>query len=250
MIRHAEHVMGTVFSFAVRNPGEGERYVRITDGLNKAIARLHHLDAVFSTYREDSPISRMARKEQVDYDAEIAEVLDRCREVEAETDGWFTAYPDGRLDPSGWVKGWAIQEASRLLSEAGAEDHCVTGGGDVQAVGEAAPGRPWRIGIADPLRAGQLATVVEARDLAVATSGVAERGSHIINPHTGKPAEDLLSMTLIGERIARVDAWATAAFAMGPVLGLKWAEHRAGVEALAILPDGSKQWTSGFPALS
>ena len=240
MIRHVEPVMGTVFSI-VADAGAG---------IPAAVARLHHLDEVFSTYRPESVVSRMARGETVEYDAEVAEVLDRCSEVERETGGWFTAYPEGRLDPSGWVKGWAVAEVARILAEAGAADYCVAGGGDVQTAGRTEDGRPWRVGIADPLRPMKLAAVVAGSGIAVATSGIAERGTHIIDPHSGQPAEGFLSVTLVGERIAATDAWTTAVYAMGPELGLEWAERRPGIEAFAVLPDGTTRQTSGFAAFS
>jgi FAD:protein FMN transferase len=243
-LRHAEHVMGTVFSFVVRDGEEA--------AVRAAVARLHWIDEVFSTYRPGSQVSRLGRGEiaVADCDPAVAEVLERCSEVAAETDGFFTAQPGGRLDPSGWVKGWAVEEAARILSEAGSEHYCVTGGGDVQTAGESGPDRPWRIGVADPLRPGQLAAVVGVRGLAVATSGTAERGTHILDPHSGRLADGMASVTLVGERIARTDAWATAVFAMGPDRGLEWAEKREGVEALVIMPNGSTRWTSGFPGFT
>lgn len=239
MIRHAEHVMGTVFSFTVRDPGPetGEALRRITE-------RLHRIDEVFSTYRADSDISRLGRGEltPAQCDPEVAEVVERCREVAAETDGWFSERPDGRLDPSGWVKGWAVEEASRTLLAAGSTQHSVSGGGDVQTCGG-----PWRIGIAHPLRPGTLIAIATGHDLAVATSGTAERGPHILDPHTGRPATGLASLTLIGRHLARTDAWATAAFAMGPDRALTWAEARPEIEALAVLPDGTTRHTAGLP---
>jgi thiamine biosynthesis lipoprotein ApbE len=81
----------------------------------------------------------------------------------------------------------------------------------VQCVGD----RRWRIGIADPLHPGRLALVVAGRDFAVATSGIAERGAHIIDPHTGRPAAGLASITVVGARLAEADAYATAAFRHG-----------------------------------
>ncbi|WP_191292531.1 FAD:protein FMN transferase [Kitasatospora herbaricolor] len=238
--------MGTVFSFTVRDAGQGARRAGVEAALRRAVDRLHRIDQVFSPYWRDSQVSRLARAETTlaDCDPEVAEVLDRCREVADETDGWFTAHPGGRLDPSGWVKGWAVEEAAGLLRAAGASDLSVSGGGDVQCVGG-----PWRVGIAHPTRPGALSAVVAGHDLAVATSGTAERGPHILDPHSGRPATGLLSLTLVGRGLARTDARATAAFAMGPRRGLAWAEARPGLEALAVLPDGRKRWTSGFPAL-
>ncbi|MDH6124029.1 FAD:protein FMN transferase [Kitasatospora sp. GP82] len=240
MLRHAEPVMGTVFSFAVRD-------ATLAD-LAPALAELHRLDGIFSTYRPQSDISRLARGELElgQCDPLVAEVLDHCTAVGRETDGYFSARAAGALDPSGWVKGWAVERASRLLTQAGFTHHNVTGGGDVQCTGEPTPGRPWRIGIADPARTGQLAAVVTGRHLAVATSGTAERGPHILDPHTGRPPVGALSLTLVGERLARTDACATAAFAMGPHRALHWAEHRPDVEALVILDDGTRLATPGL----
>ncbi|MER5640081.1 FAD:protein FMN transferase [Kitasatospora sp. NPDC002227] len=242
VFRHAEPVMGTVFSFAIRRPGDTPG---LGDVLRAVLARLHRIDEVFSTYRPDSQISRLERAELTlaQCDPEVAEVLARCREVAAETDGWFTDRPAGRLDPSGWVKGWAVEEASRALAAAGWTDHSVTGGGDVQT-----SGGPWRIGIAHPLRPGTLLTVLTGHDFAVATSGTAERGPHILDPHTGRPATGLASLTLTGRRLSRTDAWATAAFAMGPSRALAWAATRPGTEALAVLPDGTTRHTPGLSA--
>jgi thiamine biosynthesis lipoprotein len=196
----------------------------------------------------DSDISRLDRGELApdQCDPLVAEVLAHCRAVASETDGYFTDHPGGRLDPSGWVKGWAVERASALLSAAGFTDHTVTGGGDVQARGQAAPGQAWRIGVADPLRPDHLVAVLSAGgDFAVATSGTAERGAHILDPHTGRPAEGLLSLTVVGPTLARTDAYATAAFAMGPRRALRWLTARPDHEALAVLPDGTRLGTPG-----
>ncbi|MFC5663804.1 FAD:protein FMN transferase [Kitasatospora misakiensis] len=233
--------MGTVFSFTVRDPGP-----RTAAAVERAVARLHEIDAVFSTYRQDSDISRLARGETTveDCHPDVAEVLARCEETAGQTDGWFSARPAERLDPSGWVKGWAVEEACRVLRAAGSREHCVSGGGDVQLAGG-----PWRVGVAHPLRPGAFAAVLAGSDLAVATSGTAERGAHVIDPFTGHPAVALVSLTLVadpGIGLARADAWATAVFAMGPEHGLAWAERQPGVEALAVLPDGSQLRTGGL----
>lgn len=242
MLRHAEPVMGTVFSITVRDPTP-----RTPEALERIVERLHRIDAVFSTYRPDSDISRLDRGELTpdDCDPDVPVVLAACRAVAAETDSWFTERPGGRLDPSGWVKGWAVEEAAGLLRSSGARHYCVSGGGDLQT-----SGGPWRIGIADPWQPGLLAAVLAGHDLAVATSGTAERGAHVLDPRTGRPATGLASLTLVGAPgtgIARTDAWATAAFAMGPDRALAWATRRPGIEALAVLPDGTKRWTPGLP---
>lgn len=246
MLTHAEAAMGTVFSFAVRDAEPGQPGI-----LGPALAELHRLDALFSTYLPGSEISRLGRGELTlrQCDPLVGEALEHCAAVATETGSWFTARPGGRLDPSGWVKGWAIERASELLLAAGYRHHSVTGGGDVQTRGQAAPGRPWRVGVADPTRAGQLAAVLSedarADGFSVATSGTAERGEHIIDPKADRPARGLLSLTLIGPRLARTDAYATAAFAMGPLRALDWVTAKDGYEALAVLPDGRRLGTPG-----
>ncbi|MFI0819351.1 FAD:protein FMN transferase [Streptomyces sp. NPDC021098] len=243
-LRHVEHAMGTVFSFDLRDPVTP----RVLRALKEAVVWLHHVDEVFSTYRPDSAISRLSRGEPVpEQDGpEVAEVFGLCEEVAHATGGWFSHSPGGRLDPSGMVKGWAIERASQTLYEAGAHNTCVNGGGDIQARGEAAPGTPWRIGIAHPARPGELAAVVTGRDLAVATSGTAERGAHILDPHAGEPADALASLTLTGHGLTLTDAYATAAFAMGA--GARtWAGALDGYEALGITATGETWHTPGFP---
>ncbi|MEU0845192.1 FAD:protein FMN transferase [Streptomyces sp. NPDC005962] len=236
--------MGTVFSFDLRDPVTPP----VHRALKEAVAWLHHVDEVFSTYRPDSAVSRLGRGEPVPerYGPEVAEVFALCEEAAAATGGWFSHTPSGRVDPSGMVKGWAIERASDLLYAAGAHHSCVNGGGDIQLRGEVAPGTPWRIGIAHPTRPGELVAVVTGRDLAVATSGTAERGPHILDPNTGEAVTALASLTLTGRGLTRTDAYATAAFAMGT--GARaWAEALNGYEALGVTTTGEVWRTPGFP---
>jgi thiamine biosynthesis lipoprotein len=230
--------------------------------LDAAVRWLHWVDRVFSPFRPDSDVSLLADAEvTVDGCApEVAEVIEACAFVRELSGGYFTASPGGRFDPSGYVKGWAVERAAEILSAAGSVCHLVNGGGDVQCVGgrpvaaaqgtagEGGPQAPWRVGVADPLRPGRLALVVEARDCAVATSGNAERGSHIINPHAGRAAAGLASLTVVGPSLALADACATAAFAMGPDRARGWAESLPGYEAYAITETGQTWQTAGFAA--
>lgn len=232
--RHVEHCMGTVFSFDVHTAGFDDR------AFVDVVRFLHDADERFSTYRPNSEISRLARGDiRIDQcTTEVAEILDRCAELEDETDGYFSVRANGSLDPSGLVKGWAIQTASDMLAAAGSTSHCVNGGGDVQCVGDSAPGVPWRVGVAHPLRAGQLVTVVAGSDLAVATSGIAERGAHIRDPHDRRGPNGLASVTVIGRRLSDVDAYATAAFAMGNG-ARNWLNNLPGHFGLGVNEDGT-----------
>ncbi|MCT7354579.1 FAD:protein FMN transferase [Streptomyces sp. 15-116A] len=242
--------MGTVFSFDVRG---GEPEV-VRGALEDAVAGLHRVDEVFSTYREDSQISRLARGELTvsQCDAEVAEVLELAAEAERVSEGWFSARYRGRLDPTGIVKGWSVERAARRLAAAGVTGVSVNGGGDVQLLGTPGAHRPWRVGVADPLRPGGLAAVVSSAgtdELAVATSGTAERGAHIVDPRTGRSAvTDLVAVTVVAPSLTWADCWATAAFAMGSRQGLRWLESLEDVEALLVTAGDEVRWTSGLAA--
>jgi FAD:protein FMN transferase len=208
---------------------------------------LRWVDATFSTYRDDSEVSRLARGELTIAECapEVDEVLTRCLALERETDGFFSARPAGRLDPSGYVKGWAVDGAAARLATAGATRFCINAGGDVVARGRPAPDRPWRVGVRHPEALDQLAAVLAVEDLAVATSGEYERGAHILDPHTGRPPSGLLSATIVGPDLATADAYATAAFAMGAA-GPAWTATLAGYDAMCITSDRRVLTTPGF----
>jgi thiamine biosynthesis lipoprotein len=247
-VRHAEPVMGTVVSFDV--PASAAR-----DGsLDESVRWLHWVDRVFSPYRPDSDVSRVADG-TVTVDEcvpELGEVVEACARVRELSGGYFTDAPWGRFDPTGYVKGWAVERAAGLLSAAGSASHLVNGGGDVQATGgrplDARSSVPWRVGVADPFRPGRLALVVEAADCGVATSGTAERGAHIVNPHIAAPAAGLASLTVAGPSLTLADAYATAGFAMGPALARDWVESLDGYDAYAITAAGETWHTTDFAA--
>ena len=104
----------------------------------------------------------------------------------------------------------------------------------------------WRIGIQHPSVRNRVAAVVIAVDAAVATSGVYERGDHVLDPRSGCPATGLESVTVIGPDLAVADAFATAAVALGDRDGMEWLATRAGYEALAITANGIVVTTPGF----
>ncbi|WP_224307195.1 FAD:protein FMN transferase [Streptomyces olivaceus] len=240
--------MGTVFSFDAR----GGEPAAVRAALDEAVAGLHRADEVFSTYRDGSEISRLARGElTVEACApEVAEVLELAAEAERVSGGWFSTRYQGRLDPTGIVKGWAVERAARRIAAAGATGVSVNGGGDVQLLGAPGARRPWRVGVSDPLRPGGLAAVVSASgvdELAVATSGSAERGAHVVDPRTGRSAvTDLLSVTVVAPRLTWADCWATAAFAMGSREGLRWLESLEGVEGLLVTAGDEVRCTGGL----
>ncbi|MCQ4205707.1 FAD:protein FMN transferase [Streptomyces longispororuber] len=236
------HTMGTVFSLTVRDAPTP----RLRSALDDVENLLHHVDAVFSPFRSDSAVCRIRRGEPVPHrwDGEVQEVLTMCTDAENRTGGWFSSRHSGAFDPSGLVKGWAVERAARLLRAAGAGHLCLNGGGDVQL-----HGGPWRVGISHPLAPGLLAARVEsaAGPLAVATSGPAERGCHIVDPHTGEPPRHgLASLTVVSTSLTEADVAATSAYAMGGD-ARAWLEELPGVTAFAVEMDGST-WMTGHAA--
>ena len=238
-----EHVMGMPVTIDVRDVRAAAAAV------DRAFAWLRWVDARFSTYRADSDVSAIngGALEPADAHPLVRDVLARCEELRVRTHGYFDARAPipGGVDPSGLVKGWAVDRAVALLEDAGARNLCVDAGGDVAVRGEAAPGRPWRVGIRHPLEPDRLAAVVALHDGGVATSGTYERGEHIVDPHTGAPPAGVLSVSVVGRRLATADAYATAAFAMGEA-GPAWTATLRGYGAMTVRADRRVLSTRGF----
>jgi FAD:protein FMN transferase len=232
-MHRVEHVMGMPIVVAVRDG----------DVPDEVFDWFRHVDATFSTYRDDSEISRIRRGELAVEDAsdEVQQVLCRCTELREETSGFFDiAAVDG--DPSGFVKGWSVDEAAAILDRAGLAEYAINAGGDIRTRGR------WTIGIQHPLEPQSIAKVVEGDDLAVATSGAYERGEHVLDPHTGAAPDGVLSVTITGPELATADAYATAAFAMGARRAPGWTARLRGYEAMTILADGRVLATPNFPS--
>jgi len=207
------------------------------------------VDDRFSTYKETSEISRSNRGELTPnaYSPEMTEIFELAEATKAETNGYFDIeHPDGSIDPSGLVKGWAIRNASDLLRGAGYGNHYIEIGGDIQVSGQKENGDEWRLGIRNPFNRDEIVKVIRPGSCGVATSGTAIRGAHIYDPHTGEPADPrIASLTVIGPDIYEADRFATAAFAMGP-RGIEFIEALDGFEAYLIDEGGMAIYTSGF----
>lgn len=239
-----EQIMGTAISLDLRDPAVSPAAV------DAMFDHLRDIDSRFSTYRPDSEISRLGRGE-VSAEAcspDVREVLERCEALRALSHGYFDIRAhrsDGGLDPSGFVKGWAVEAAAGILDAAGARNYCLNAGGDLITRGESEPGRRWRVGIRHPELPDMLATVLETGDLAVATSGAYERGEHITDPHTDRAPGGLLSVTVVGPKLSEADAYATAAYAMGPS-GLTWIAGIPGYAGCMITAERRRVWTPEF----
>ena len=150
------------------------------------------VDQRFSPYLETSEVCRLnagaiGRK---DVSRQLEDVLLLCEQTKVETGGYFDIERHGRIDPSGLVKGWAIEQASALLSARGLANHFVEAGGDVQAVGLNSEGQPWRVGIRNPFKRDEVVKVLAISDQGMATSGTAIRGAAYLQPVAAKSPVD------------------------------------------------------------
>lgn len=242
--------MGTVVSFLVEAGASGGR--EELAAIERACSELDRLDAMFSTFKPESAVSRLRRFEAAEpppggEPAELAEVLALCAELRRSTGGLFDPWAmPGGLDPSGLVKGWAVERAAAIVEGSGAPAGLVNGGGDVATFGRPAEGA-WLVGVRHPWRPEALACVVALEGgEALATSGSYERGRHIVDPVGGERRRQVVSASVSGHSLALSDALATA-LAVGSAEGLGLLSGFEGYEGYLVLSGGEEELSEGFP---
>lgn len=261
--RHTVFCMGTVFAFVGRTSIAAKELDALLDNAEKI---LHEADEIFSLYKPDSPLSRLARGEiSLMFCPDVCtEIWDDCEHFNQLTDGWFNAFTrEHTFDPSGIVKTWAAAKAANELIDGGVFDFAINAGGDILLSPQIASGLPMRMGISKPAsiastEAGVL-TVIDLNDTdfrAMATSGTAERGDHIWNPKAGGGiwANEILQVSVVAKDIVTADVLATAAFAAGEQALSFLANYNSHnqsnqVEALIVAKDSSLDATPGFANL-
>ena len=151
------------------------------------------------------------------------------------------------LDSGGIAKGYAVDLALSSLKKSGITSAMVDLGGNIGLLG---PGPSengyWRIGIRNPLVREDMIAVLQLRDVTTATSGQYEqyfihegkRYGHLLDPRNGRPAEMLLSTTIIARNGITADALSTGVFILGPEEGMALVERLPAVEAVIILDPG------------
>jgi FAD:protein FMN transferase len=239
--------MGTVVTIDVYT-ADGQAGGEISAQLATARAVLQQADAMFSTWNPGSPVSRLRRGEITCSQApdEVCDVLEQCAAARELSGGWFDPWAmPGGVDPTGYVKGWAAQRALGAFRAGNISGVLVNAAGDIASVGGLGGGEPFKIGIVDPASPRRLAAVVCLTG-AIATSGTYERGDHLIDPHSGRPAARAASASVTGPDLGLADALATAVAVAGPP-GLALIEALDGYEALVITGDGTLRWTERFP---
>ncbi len=240
--RRVVQLMGMPVSLALR--GRHHDDAAADRAWAAALEQLHEVDRVFSTYRADSWVSRLDRGEVTlaDCPPSVAEVLALGEQARVQSAGAFDVHrPDaaGRrvLDPSGVVKGWAVQRAAAAFDGLDLTDVCLSAGGDM-VCRTRAPGSPgWRIGIEDPADPSRVVAVVPVIDGTVATSAATHRGGHVTHGRTGAVPSRVASVTVVGPDLTWADIDATAAFALDGE-ALRWLRTRSGRHGLVVGTDG------------
>jgi len=216
---------------------EGLEYARISDGLlDPTVGPLVKAWNIGTEYAAvPSPETLTAAMSLIDW-----------KKVAVDHDAGTVFLPEAgmKLDLGAIAKGYAADEAARIIASHGIKRAIVDLGGNILAVGEKASGTPWRIGIRNPAAdEGGSALSMQITDAAVVTSGVYERYfvengkhyHHILDPFTGYPEENgLLSVSIVTARSIDADALSTTVFLLGPEAGMRLVNQSDGVEAIFI----------------
>jgi thiamine biosynthesis lipoprotein len=216
--------------------------------LAEVFGYFEYVDEKFSTYKDRSEITLINRHEinLKQASADMQTIFALAEQTRQETEGYFDIAHHGVYDPSGIVKGWAIDQAAEILRKKGFMNFYVDAGGDVQVVGKNSEGENWRVGIQNPFNPREIVKVLSVSNCGVATSGTYVRGQHIYNPRQADQLiTDIVGLTVIGPNIYEADRFATAAFAMGRE-GIVFIENLAGFEGYMIDRNGQATFTSRF----
>ena len=250
-----QQIMGMPISIHLR--GKDVDSPMVAHVVEDAFDLLREADRLFSTYRDDSEVSRIRRGELDPGHADplIQQVVTLCRQAGDLTKGAFTdQLPDDQgvlgFDPTGLVKGWATDRAASRLADLSGLTFCLNAGGDV-VVGGTEPqpetavdgesgqsnggsGAAWRVGIEDPRDRSRVAQVVELHHGGVATSGTAARGAHLYDPNAQTFVDRGGSVTVVGPSLMWADVWATALFVGPKSLMLRFSEVAGDYRAISL----------------
>ena len=217
--RYEIHVWGTVLYLDLGSSTVDE--AAIDTAVESVKNFVYEVDEVFSTYKDQSFVSRL-RREEISIDTcpdDLKEVWQLCAIARDLTGGAFDPWAvDGGFDPSGYVKGWAADRVAQILLNAGCENAQVNAAGDLTLRGgvvEKDVAAPWKIGVVNPDNRQEVLRIFEITNGAIATSGTYERGAHIFDPHSGTIAIGAKSATVLGPDGGLTDALATALMVAG-----------------------------------
>ena len=217
-MRKVETIMGIPISIDIPK-GNDKIFI-------ESFAIFSEIDNRFSTYKKDSEVSHFNEGaiSLKDCSDSFKAIYAKCQLLKKETNGYFDAFYNKKYDPSGYVKGYAIDQVANFLKQKGYSEFLINAGGDIAASSHSS--KKWKIGIADPNNTKKILALLEVDAIAIATSGTYERGDHIIDPLTKKKPVFFKSVTIFGPSILIADVYATVIFSMG----------KKGLELLQQLP--------------
>ena len=218
--------------------------------IDKIFKYFEYIDKTFSTFKPDSEISKINRGEieKNSYSTDMKIVFELAEKTKNETNGYFDIIDNnGKYNPSGIVKGWAIYCATQILRKDGFENFYVNAGGDIQFCGKNSENKLWNSGIKNPFNQNEIVKVVYLESgQGIATSGNYIRGDHIYNPkNRNKIIDEIVSFTVIGPNVQEADRFATAVFAMGKS-GINFLEKMPEFAGYMIDKNGVAFMTSNF----
>ncbi|MHB1275120.1 MAG: FAD:protein FMN transferase [Candidatus Humimicrobiaceae bacterium] len=242
-MKQTKALMGTTITIEIAD------HFAAKNDIDRVFSYFESVEKKFSVFKPDSEITLIndGKIKQYGWSKDMNLVFELSEKTKQETKGYFDIVaPDGKYNPSGLVKGWAIYNASKLLKALRYRNFYVEAGGDIQAFGQNIQGESWSVGIKNPFNHQQIVKVVYLKSKGIATSGTYLRGQHIYDPHNSASSlKEIVSISVIGPNIYEADRFATAAFAMGQQ-GILFVENLNGFEGYMINKDGLATETSGF----
>ncbi len=214
---------------------------------DKVFEYLRYIDNKFSTYKNNSEIEKINRKEihYYEYSKDMKTILKLSEKTKKETNGYFDIKHNDKLDPSGIVKGFAIHKACQILKKSGYKNYYIEIAGDIEISGLNQDRKKWRVGIENPFSRGEIIKVLELTNKGIATSGKYIRGEHIWNNTKDQTKNEAISITVISNNVYNADRFATAAFAMGEK-GILFIEKLKNTEGYMVMNNKKAIFTSGF----
>ncbi len=204
-------------------------------------------------YLYDFRARRKPATEQIEH--ALSAIDYRGIELDASRSTIFFAQPGMRINLGGIAKGYAVEHAARWLRSKGVQHAVLNAGGDTRVLGDRR-GQPWIVGIRHPRAEANVITRLPLVDEAISTSGDyerffeedGERYHHIIDPGTGRPTQELMSVTVIGPDAVLTDGLSTTVFVLGMERGLALIESYPQYEAIVVDRAGTLKYSSGLAA--
>ncbi|MGH3648445.1 MAG: FAD:protein FMN transferase [Micromonosporaceae bacterium] len=204
-VRHSATFLGKPVEFRINPPADLAR-VALARALASAVERLRTVEGAFAPRPTGEPL----------HAAITTAVMTGCRDVREATHGYFDPWAmPGGFNPDGLLRGWAMERAAAVLTEAGLPDFAISAGDELLVRGAAPNGQRWQVGIRPPGH-GALTVSLPITDAAVSMST-----GRVIDPHTQRLATHWDAVAVTGPDLGIADAYATGLRAAGPAR-LSW----------------------------